>query len=157
MSASPSSPRELWFLNTFVRIRVSLSEGHDGVSVLEHCVRQGDSPPLHFHRTEDEIFHVLEGEFRFRIEDREQRAGPGAIVLVPRGIPHTYRAESPEGGRYLTITARGDFERFVRALGRPALRPELPEASGAPSPEMIRALTAAAAQHGIELIGPPLG
>ena len=45
---------------------------------------------------------------------------PGAIVLAPKGVPHTYRVESPQGGRCLTVTVHGDFERFVRAMSRPA-------------------------------------
>ena len=48
------------------------------------------------------------------------------------------------------------FERFVRALSRPAERPELPAAQGPPTPEQADALAAAAREHGIELVGPPL-
>jgi quercetin dioxygenase-like cupin family protein len=151
MSADP-----FWFLNSLVTIRVSSSEGQDGVSIIEHRVHQGDSPPLHVHGTEDEIFQILEGEFRVKVRDGEERAGPGDILLVPKGVPHTYRAESPGGGRFLTVTVRGDFERFVRSMGRPARGSELPEPAGAPTPEAIHALTAAAAQFGIEIVGPPL-
>jgi quercetin dioxygenase-like cupin family protein len=155
--APPMSTNQIWFLNTFVTIRVSQADGQDGVSVLEHQVPAGDSPPLHSHRTEDEIFHILEGEFRMKVKDQEQRVGPGATFLAAKGVPHTYRAESPQGGRFLTVTARGDFERFVRALGRPAQRPGLPERAAAPSPEAIQALSKVAAQYGIDLVGPPLG
>jgi len=91
-----------------------------------------------------------------RVRDQEHRAGPGDILLVPKGVAHTYRAESPEGGRFLTVTVHGDFERFVRAMGRPAQRPERPEAAGAPSREAIQRLTQAAALYGIEIVGPPL-
>jgi hypothetical protein len=41
-------------------------------------------------------------------------------------------------------------------MARPAERLELPEPAGAPTPEAIQALTDAAAQCGIELVGPPL-
>jgi len=150
------STNQFWFLNSLVTIRVSQSDGQDGVSILDHRVPHGDSPPLHFHRNEDEIFHILEGEFRVKVKDQEQRVCPGDIMLAPKGMPHTYRAESPQGGRFLTVTVHGDFERFVRAMGRPAQRPGLPEAAGAPSPEAIQTLTQAAAQYGIEIVGPPL-
>jgi quercetin dioxygenase-like cupin family protein len=146
----------LWFLHSAVTIRVSATDGGDGVSILEHQVPQGDSPPFHLHRTEDEIFHILEGGFRVRLRDQEHQAGPGDILLVPKGVPHTYRVESATGGRFLTITVHGDFERFVRAMGRPAEAPGLPEPAAAPSPEAIQALTATAAEYGIEILGPPL-
>jgi quercetin dioxygenase-like cupin family protein len=130
--------------------------GQDGLSILEHRAPYGDSPQLHIHRTEDEVFHILEGEFRLKINEPEQRLGPGEILLTAKGVPHTYHVESPEGGRWLTITVRGDFERFVRAMARPAERLVLPEPAGAPSAEAIQPLTATAAQYGIEIVGPPL-
>jgi mannose-6-phosphate isomerase-like protein (cupin superfamily) len=146
----------LWFMDSLVTIRVSMSDGQDGISVIEHLAPCGFSPPLHLHRTEDEVFQVLEGEIRVKVRDQERRAGPGDLFLAPKGVPHTYRIESPQGARTLTITARGDFERFVRALSRPAERPELPTPAGVPSAEMIQILTATAAKYGIEIVGPPL-
>ncbi len=66
------------------------------------------------------------------------------------------QGESPEGGRWQTITAPGDFERFVLEVARPAERVELPDPSGPPTPEAAAALTEAAARFGIEIVGPPL-
>ena len=143
-------------MNTLVTIRVSATEGEDGIAILEHRVPYGDSPPCHIHRTEDEVFHILEGEFRLRINDEERRGHAGDIFLAAKGVPHTYRVESPQGGRFLTITARGEFERFVRAMSRPAERAELPPPTGAPTAEAMQALTTTAAQYGIEFVGPPL-
>ncbi len=153
---TPASANQLWFQDSLVTVRVSTAEGQDGISVLEHRVPYGFSPPLHLHRTEDEIFHVLQGEFRVKVGDQERRLRAGDILLGPKGVPHTYRVESAQGGRCVTITVRGDFERFVRAVSRPAERPELPEPAGPPSADAIEALRATAAQYGIELVGPPL-
>jgi len=150
------STNQLWFQNSLVTIRVSTSEGQDGTSILEHRVPYGFSPPAHLHRTEDEVFHVLEGEFRVRVKDQEHRLGAGDLLLGPKGVPHTYRVESAQGGCCLTITVRGDFERFVRAVSRPAARPELPELAGPPSADALQALRSTAAKYGIELVGPPL-
>ncbi|MGH9351278.1 MAG: cupin domain-containing protein [Terriglobia bacterium] len=150
------SARRTWFLNTLVHIWVAEAEGKDGLSVLEHRLPFGDSPPLHIHQREDEIFHILEGEFRLQIGNDIRRYEPGAIVLAPKGVPHTYCAESAAGGRFLTVTAHGDFERMVRALGRKAERDELPPPAGPPTPEAIERLGAAALTFGIELVGPPL-
>ena len=150
------STNQLWFQDSLVTIRVSTSDVQDGISVLEHRVPPGFSPPLHLHRTEDEVFHVLEGEFRVKVQDHEHRLVAGDALLAPKGIPHTYRVESAQDGRCLTITARGDFERFVRAVSRPLARPGLPEPGGPPSADAIQALRAAAARYGIELVGPPL-
>jgi quercetin dioxygenase-like cupin family protein len=155
MSVAGSTHEQLWFFNSLITVRVPHDEGEDGISVLEHAVSHGDSPPLH-RQTEDEIFHLLEGRLRVRAGDADIRIGAGETILAPKGVAHTYRVESPEGARFLVITRNGDFERFVRALGRPAERPGLPAQSGPPTTEQTDALAAAAREHGIELLGPPL-
>jgi quercetin dioxygenase-like cupin family protein len=116
MPLAATSTEQLWFLNTLHTVRVRHDEGEDGISVMESLAPHGDSPPLHVHQTEDETFHVLEGELRVRAGDADVTIAAGETLLAPKGVAHTYRVESPAGSRWLVITRRGDFERFVRAL-----------------------------------------
>ncbi|WP_229753040.1 cupin domain-containing protein [Deinococcus aerophilus] len=153
---SAPSAQQLWFLDTLVTIRLPGSAGPDGITVMEHHAPHGDSPPLHIHRREDEVFHVLDGVLRLRSGDDDMRLEAGSTFLAAQGNAHTYRVESAGGARWLTITRGGDFERFVRALGRPAQRAELPPPSGPPTPEAASALADVARQHGVDLVGPPL-
>jgi quercetin dioxygenase-like cupin family protein len=147
---------ELWFLNTRVHLRISTFQGADGLSIVEHWAPVGDSPPLHVHRNEDEVFHILDGEFRFLLSNQELKAGPGAVLLLPKLVPHTYRVESSAGGHFMTTLRGGDFERFIRAFGRPAEGPGLPPPAGPPTAAELESLAALARRHGIELRGPPL-
>jgi quercetin dioxygenase-like cupin family protein len=156
MAVAAPAPELLWFLNTLVTVRVRHDQGEDGISVHESLAPHGDSPPLHVHRTEDELFHLLEGELRFRTGDREIRIGAGESLLAPKGVPHTYRVESPDGARWLVVTTRGDFERFKREVSRPAAGPGLPSPQGPPTPEQQDALARSARRHGIAFVGPPL-
>jgi quercetin dioxygenase-like cupin family protein len=155
MASTAVRQQQLWFLDALVSIPVEHASGVDGVSVIASWAREGASPPLHVHHTEDEIFHVLEGELRVRLGEDEIVVGAGETVLGPRGVAHTYRVESPEA-RWLVITTHGDFERMVRTMSRTAERPELPEASGPPAAEEMDALVAACSESGIEFVGPPL-
>jgi quercetin dioxygenase-like cupin family protein len=156
MSATAVMTERRWFLDTLVVIRVSHDTGDDGISVIESVAPHGDSPPLHVHRNEDEIFHIVEGTMRISLGDAEFVAEAGDVFLAPKGIPHTYRVESIEGARWLVTTTGGDFEAMVRAASRPADRDELPEPGGPPSPDQQAALAAVCAAHGIDLVGPPL-
>ncbi|WP_048708183.1 cupin domain-containing protein [Microvirga massiliensis] len=56
-----------------------------------------DSGPsyLHFHRSDDEAWHVLHGSLRFRFRDREIDALAGTTVFVPAGTLHTYWVTEP--------------------------------------------------------------
>jgi len=151
-----AGPARLWFLNTEVTIRVSEADGGDKLSVFEHFAPFGDSPPLHRHLDEDEIFHILSGTLRFDVGGRAIEARAGETLRAPKQVPHTYRVESREGARWLGVTAHGQFERFVRAFGRPPTRAGLPDPSGPPTPEQAEALAAECRKYRIEILGPPL-
>jgi mannose-6-phosphate isomerase-like protein (cupin superfamily) len=45
-----------------------------------------------------EIFHVLRGHgvFRFRADDKDWHAGPGAVLFAPQGVRHTIAVPGPE-------------------------------------------------------------
>ncbi len=145
----------LWFLDTLAKIRVSSSDGKDGISIIESAAHFGNSPPLHVHGDEDEAFHIIAGKLRFRVDGNEIIADAGSTVLAPQGVPHTYRVESTEGGRWLTVTRNRSFEAFVRAMSRKAEFDGIPEPLVS-SPELQRDLAETAARFAIELVGPPL-
>ena len=97
----------LWFMNTRVKIVVPASIGDDRISVLKHWAPFQDSPPLHIHDSEDEVFHVLSGRIRFSVDDRSVILEAGDILMAPKGIPHSYIVESQEGAQWITVTTGG--------------------------------------------------
>jgi hypothetical protein len=110
---------------------------------------------MHVHRNEDEWFYVTEGELTFWVGGEVIRAPAGAFVYGPRDIPHTFEVTSEEA-RFLLVVEPAGFDGFVRKVGQPA--PELvipPALDEPPTPEQIAALTALAAEFGVEITGPP--
>ena len=76
-----------------------------------------------------------------------------AVVLYgPRDVPHTFTVSS-EQARFLLVVEPAGFEDFVRTVGEPAAQLVIPPPATEP-PDMA-ALVAAAAEHGIEILGPP--
>lgn len=144
-----------WFKGRLVNVRLSWNAGEDRVSVVEHFMPHGESPPLHIHRNEDEVFHILEGEMLIHVDGTETVARAGETVLAPKGRPHSFRVVSPEGARCLTITSGGDLENMIREMGVPALNAGLPPQIEA-TPAMVAALAEACARNGIEIVGAPL-
>jgi len=47
----------------------------------------------HHHDGEDELFCVLKGRLRMRFRDRDEFAGPGEFIIVPKGVEHMPVAE----------------------------------------------------------------
>jgi quercetin dioxygenase-like cupin family protein len=72
-----------------------------GKSFSIHEWRGSGPATLHVHHSDDEAWHVLEGELLFRYADRTETAGPGTTVFVPAGTAHTYTVG--ENTRYLII------------------------------------------------------
>jgi mannose-6-phosphate isomerase-like protein (cupin superfamily) len=157
MSSTGEDLERIWFLDTTVIVRIAPDRGRDGTCVLEHIVGAGDSPPLHVHRDQDEVFVLLAGAARFRLGDQNLNAEAGDCLLVPKGSAHTYLATSREGARFLTITRGRGFYGFVREVGRRAVGDGLPQPSGAPTDEQREALVRLGEKYGVDFVGPPLG
>jgi quercetin dioxygenase-like cupin family protein len=133
---------ELRFLGTRSRILASSETTGDSYGLVDMIeVPAGDMPPLHVHHTHDEGFLLLDGEVSLFLPDREIALRPGEYVLAPRGVPHTYQVgDAP--ARWLNLSRPAGFEQFVKDVA--GLNEVTPEA-----------LTAVAATHGIEILGPP--
>src|SRR5215469_1472972 len=72
-----------------------------GNSFSIHEWRGSGPARLHLHHSDDEAWHVLDGELTFRYAGREETVGSGTTVFVPAGVAHTYSAGP--GARYLII------------------------------------------------------
>ena len=77
-----------------VVVRASAETTGGAFSIIEEIPPMADTP-LHVHANEDEVFYVLEGEHIVQCGDQEFRLGPGGLVFLPRGIPHSQRRVVP--------------------------------------------------------------
>ena len=55
-------------------------------------------PPEHIHPSYDENFEIIEGDFIFKIDGKEQKASAGEKLRVPKGTPHTFRCVGSKHG-----------------------------------------------------------
>jgi quercetin dioxygenase-like cupin family protein len=131
---------EVQFLDNRARFHAT-SADTGAYALIESVAPGGSQPPLHVHRDESEGFYVLEGELTLWVGGETHVLRPGDFRFAPPGIPHTLRT-GDSGARWLLI-AGGRFEAFVRAVAALAGEPDPTE------------LTRIAANHGIDLLGPP--
>jgi mannose-6-phosphate isomerase-like protein (cupin superfamily) len=151
MNAPLPAGNGLWFLNS----HVTLADAPAGMAISDHYMPFGDAPPAHVHHDEEEIFHIKSGRIRFRIGDEEFIAQAGDTLVAPRGVPHAFRVESPQGARALVITNGKSFEGLIRDFSRPASHLGLPEPKEV-TQRMAEELAKACLRNRIELVGPPM-
>jgi quercetin dioxygenase-like cupin family protein len=133
-----------------VHVRGSQTGGR--YALVEETGPPGDQPPPHVHREDDEGFYVLEGELTLYTPDAEVVLGPGEFFNAVHGVPHTYRVTSEQPARWLVTASPAGFEEFVEAFGEPARELSLPPPGDPPDVDRLVAL---AAEHGIDILGPP--
>lgn len=152
IALQPDEGEALWFLGGLLTVKAASASTAGRMAVIEHRAPRGlrlapARPPPR-------------GRVVLRRRGRADRPGrrarerrpAGSFVYGPRDIPHTFQVTSPEA-RFTLVAEPGGFDDFVRALADPAAERALPPA-GHPVPDPER-LMAAAAEYGIEILGPP--
>ncbi len=140
-----------------------LALGTDEIVVLTTCAQTngdiyaglvrmppGGGPPVMHRHDPSEVYHVLTGEFAFYVGRPDGGVdripvGPGQVMPLTGGTPHTIRNESDDEAVAFVVHAPGGaMEGFSRAAATLA-------ASDKPSMETVLGI---AEEYGVELLGP---
>lgn len=153
IATEPGTSRAWWFLGTLAVLRNP--EGAPRTpAVIELTVPPGGSPPEHVHETLDDSFLLLDGEVVVRCGHQTFVARPGGYVVMPHGVPHTFRVTSRTPARMLLVHADDSFLQFIEAVGTPTTERVLPPADHAvPEFEVIDRATT---EHGARFVGASL-
>ena len=141
---TPQTQRAIPFLGQWYRVRVSGGDTAGAFAVMDTEAVRGHGSPMHVHRHDSEVFLVLEGTLRVVVDGQEHEAGAGSAAVLPAGLPHGFVVTSATA-RYLTVHHGPAFEGFTAAVAG--------EGDDIPDPARLAEI---AAEHGIDIVGPPL-
>jgi mannose-6-phosphate isomerase-like protein (cupin superfamily) len=152
LTLSTGTGEVVWFLDSRMTIKATANTTGGQFGLVEALVPPGNSPALHIHHGEDEIFWILEGHLTYRCGDQTFPAAPGSYVRLPRGVPHTFVVEGDSNARYLILYVPGGAESYFVEAGRPA------EGDGLPprGPWDIELMARVSAKFQMEIVGPPM-
>ncbi|GLZ06393.1 cupin [Actinomadura sp. NBRC 104412] len=137
-------------INSWMRFVTTAEDTGGRLAVLEQRITPAGEPPRHVHANEDEAFYVLEGRLAATLgDDTTLSAGPGELMFLPRGIPHSLHVRTDEA-RLLVMLNPAGFEKFFAAVGEPARGDGPPE----PTTPDVEAIAAEAARYGVTLLPP---
>lgn len=140
--------------------KVSAQDTDGGMAIFEFTGRGGG--PRHLHHEQDEWIYILDGEFDFQVGEQTEisRLGPGQCIFLPRKVSHAWVCVGEASGRIINVyQPAGKMEAFFRELGRPfeALPTMDQMQNKSVTQDQVKALHRLFAEHGLELLGPPLG
>jgi quercetin dioxygenase-like cupin family protein len=128
-----------------IEFMLSGSQTGDSLTVGVASVPVGHGPPPHVHYSEDELFLILEGEYRIYLNGDWTTVGPGTVVYLPRGSVHTFKVAGDKPGRHWTLQTPSGFERYF------AQAAEIFAAAGKPDFARLEAITK---EYGAEFVNP---
>ena len=73
-------------------------------------------PPQHRHAHHDEGFYVVSGIMVFTVGADDHEAGPGTLVMVPPGAPHTFANPGDEPAVVLTTFTPDLYVQYFRDI-----------------------------------------
>ncbi|MGB7345874.1 MAG: quercetin 2,3-dioxygenase [Pirellulaceae bacterium] len=127
-----------------VTIKATSTDTNGAMTVLETVVPAGAGPPRHVHTRESETFYILEGDFEFELNGEKTSASPGAFLIAPPNIPHSFRNVSDKPGKLLVVVQPGGFEEFIEKFA--SLPTDQP-------PDMAK-MAQIGAEHGVTFLPP---
>lgn len=86
------------------------------LTVIELANQPKNGPPLHSHVSDDKVWYVLEGEYRFKAGEAMFRVSEGGIAFGPHGMPHCFQNVGDTPARLLIITTPRRCGAILRGL-----------------------------------------
>ncbi len=74
--------------------------------------------PPHLHEKTDEVSYILEGVMGVMVAEEEFEAGPGSVVIRPKGVPHAIWNPTDRPVRVLDVAAPAGSEAWFVELAR---------------------------------------
>ena len=125
-------------------IIISKKDTDDALSVFAYTGYAKIGPSLHMHFNQDEIFYVVEGNYRFVVGEETMELGTGDTIFLPRNIPHSWIQLTEKGKLMYAVQPAGSMEEFFK---------EMNELKKPPTEEEVKKIHL---KHGMKIVGPPL-
>jgi quercetin dioxygenase-like cupin family protein len=95
-------------------------EATDSEYVISNgMIAPGAFIPDHYHKWEDQTFHVIEGRLEAKIGDNIYALGPGDTAHCPRGVSHFMKNVSHSPAKIISYIFPGDWaEEFMAETSR---------------------------------------
>lgn len=126
-------------------VKISGSDTNGDLAIFEQTsLSPGRGTPLHIHESQDEIFYILEGSYKFQVGGEKYDMVTGDSIFLPRKVAHSWTQVSEKGKMCVIMQPAGKLENFFVTVA--ALNHE-------PSQQEIAKIFS---DNDMQVVGPPL-
>jgi quercetin dioxygenase-like cupin family protein len=126
-------------------VKISGSDTDGELAIFEQTsLSPGKGTPLHIHHSQDEIFYVIEGAYKFQVGDDKYDLATGESIFLPRKVAHAWTQVSEKGKMTVTMQPAGKLENFFVTMAALDHEPTQPE------------IAKIFADNDMQVVGPPL-
>lgn len=94
-------------------VKISGSDTGGDLAIFEQTsLSQGKGTPLHIHHSQDEIFYILEGSYKFQVGGEKYDLTSGDSIFLPRKVAHSWTQVSEKGKMCVIMQPAGKSENF---------------------------------------------
>lgn len=108
--AKKNTSPKLWMSQgEYTNIVVSAKQSNNEYVISDGIIEPNGFVPDHYHKWEDQTFHVLEGVVEAKIGNEIYQLQAGDTVHCPRGITHFMQNKGQKNARLLSYTFPGTW------------------------------------------------
>ena len=104
-------------------VKISGKDTDGQLAMFEYTGFEKTGPSMHLHLKQDEIFYVVEGEYRFVVGEETMHLKTGETIFLPRNVPHTWIQLTDKGKMIYLVQPAGKMEDFFKAMSKFKTRP----------------------------------
>ncbi|MGF1474068.1 MAG: cupin domain-containing protein [Geminicoccaceae bacterium] len=114
-----NSKNYMMAVDEFTGIVVGKDATNSEYVIRNGVIAPGASIPDHYHKWEDQTFHIIEGRLEAKIGDAHYSLGSGDTAHCPRGVSHFMKNVGQTQARLISYIFPGDWaESFMAETSR---------------------------------------
>ena len=103
------SPKYWMSKGEYTNIIVSAEQANNEYVVTDGIIEPNGFVPDHYHKWEDQTFHIMEGEVEAKIGDDWYQLSAGDTIHCPRGISHLIKNNGKSNARLVSYIFPGQW------------------------------------------------
>ncbi len=109
VSKKDASPKYWMSKGEYTNIIVNASQTDNEYVITDGIIEVNGFVPNHYHKWEDQTFHIMEGEVEAKIGDKWYQLEVGDTIHCPRGIPHFIKNNGKSTARLVSYIFPGNW------------------------------------------------